>query len=1341
MLILNGCVQGGALPLFITTPSKDARVGSEYSYQVKAIAPKTGKQATIKAITIPEWLRLKAEDNITKLIGEPQKAGNYLVTLVAKDGGSENHQSFEIIVKENSQPELLLRDESIQAGTDYRRDVKVYDADGDKITVEVINIPQGLICTPKDNCSVVAGNIASQGEYTLRFSLSDGFAVTEASFKLKVKNENATPEIITVPEEKVVAGGEYRYVVQAIDNNLDNILTLKALKNPSWLEFEDLGKGVGVLKGTAGEGDIGKHEIMLQVEDNHDPKASQTQEFMLEVTKPNSPPIFESLPNTNAREENAYEYQIQVKDDDKDPIQICPDDDSVSNCVFPTWLNLEDKGNGIGILKSAGEVTKEQRGSHFVVLVATDGKVETKQSFTLVVSDSNFAPSFIELPLADAPEDKLYVGTIKVSDNDGPKSPVKITVTINPPQGKSSEWLKFTDHQDNTAILEGIPTEEHRGSYQIILKADDGKAATEQTVTIVVGDVNKAPEFTQLPLADAPEDKVYKATIIATDEDGPAELKITAEIIPPTGKDNWLTFTDQGDGVATLEGTPTEEHRGSYQIILKANDGKVITEQTITIVVGDVNKAPEFTQLPLADAPEDKTYKATITATDEDGPAELKMTSEIIPPTGKGNWLTFTDQGKGVAILEGMPTVDNRGTYQVALRAFDGKATTEQVVAIVVSDVNQAPSFVDSPNINATEDSLYSQDIRVQDPDGFPEELSVNVAQTPDWLTGWFDLTNNIIRLEGTPKNDDVGQHGVVLKLSDGKAEKELSFTLFVANTNDPPYFDFEEAVRTGGLVGTYIDNSVRYMFPHKANLNVSEYFKDPDIAHGDRLVFRATQTDGSSLPSWLQLDEIGGNFFWNGNNIEGITKFEVFITATDSSNNSSKVRITIENPEIQFSISGDDFATDIATDDFETYIVGYTRDKEKSFDSDAFIRKYDSEGNILWTDRFGHLGDDRANSIAIYTGHGFCHPDDQVISSYGIYVVGDTQSDLEGSNSSGNAFIRKYDRDGTVVWTKQFGSITTPSATATAIAVDDFYGCIYVVGSAFNVANDSLDAFIHKYDGDGNLLWTDQFGGNEYYYDYDGANGIDLDLWGNIYVVGSTTNLTPTDHGGVDAFIRKYNGGGYDSDHNVNWTKQFGTSGYDSATGVAIDYYDHDGKVYVVGITNGPNLDGAFIQRYNSKGKVVWTDQFDTVDYTFTLDIMVNDDTIYLVGAGCSKDDNSDLLANVPFIRQYNHRGNLVWNYCSSYDLDYSGIAIGEINHHTGIYVVGKSDSHSPYIVIHKYYHLDPYNQPPYNNNIHYEGRNCDTTTNQPTEANPDGIFIYTGAKSECILWKNWRE
>ncbi len=225
-------------------------------------------------------------------------------------------------------------------------------------------------------------------------------------------------------------------------------------------------------------------------------------------------------------------------------------------------------------------------------------------------------------------------------------------------------------------------------------------------------------------------------------------------------------------------------------------------------------------------------------------------------------------------------------------------------------------------------------------------------------------------------------------------------------------------------------------------------------------------------------------------------------------------------------------------------YVVGGTRGalpgQTSSGLEDAFLRKYDSSGNVLSTSQFGTSSSESASAVGLDGGGN-------------VYVVGTTSGTLPGQTSSGgnDAFVRKYDSLGNVLWTHQFGTSAIESAPAIAV---DGSGNVYVVGTTTGTlpgqtAAGFKDVFIRKYEGSGNVLWTRQFG-------TDGADwvefgSVDVDVNGNVYVVGLAGGAFPgqTSSGLDDAFLRKY-----DSAGNILMTLQFGTSSSDVASGVGVD-------------------------------------------------------------------------------------------------------------------------------------------------------------------------------------------
>ena len=114
------------------------------------------------------------------------------------------------------------------------------------------------------------------------------------------------------------------------------------------------------------------------------------------------------------------------------------------------------------------------------------------------------------------------------------------------------------------------------------------------------------------------------------------------------------------------------------------------------------------------------------------------------------------------------------------------------------------------------------------------------------------------------------------------------------------------------------------------------------------------------------------------------------------------------------------------------------------------------------WVRQFGTSGQDESLGVTIG-------------GSGGIYITGLTYGDLDGNSNAGegDAFLTKYDAEGNRVWTKLLG--TDEHDKSRGVAADGLGG-IYITGLAEQA--EQSGAFLTKYDTAGNKVWTNNMGG-----------------------------------------------------------------------------------------------------------------------------------------------------------------------------------------------------------------------------------------------------------------------
>ena len=153
---------------------------------------------------------------------------------------------------------------------------------------------------------------------------------------------------------------------------------------------------------------------------------------------------------------------------------------------------------------------------------------------------------------------------------------------------------------------------------------------------------------------------------------------------------------------------------------------------------------------------------------------------------------------------------------------------------------------------------------------------------------------------------------------------------------------------------------------------------------------------------------------------------------------------------------------------------------------------------------------------------------DDEVLAvattSDAVYVVGECNGAMDGQTQVGSkdAFLKKYSLDGVAAWTTQFGSVLSDSATAVKV---DSSGNVIVAGQTYGDFSGSnagnSDVFVAKFTSAGVLEWKQQRGGTG----TENTWALDIDDSNNIYVTGDTDGDldSKTSFGGTDMFLMKF--------------------------------------------------------------------------------------------------------------------------------------------------------------------------------------------------------------------------
>jgi len=260
----------------------------------------------------------------------------------------------------------------------------------------------------------------------------------------------------------------------------------------------------------------------------------------------------------------------------------------------------------------------------------------------------------------------------------------------------------------------------------------------------------------------------------------------------------------------------------------------------------------------------------------------------------------------------------------------------------------------------------------------------------------------------------------------------------------------------------------------------------------------------------------------------------------------------------------GNDEIRAVAQDaDGNVFAAGYTSGP-KGQGLDAFVARYDAEGVEVWSTRFN--GPDSRTDVF----------DAMTIDADGNLVVGGYSQSTVSSN---DVFLRKLDpADGSPLWSRVFPGPNGGADLVWDVGVSPA-GHIYAAGYQEGPAGEGRNAWLAKYDTDGNEIWSRSFNGPE---------SLDDQLIG-LAVVGEDDVVVSGHENGAEypwrAIVRRYDGLGM-----IVWTDRYagGTGEGAHAFGMSAD--PDDGQLIMTG---GERIDGVrhlLVRKYDPEGGELWT-------------------------------------------------------------------------------------------------------------------------------------------------------
>ena len=263
------------------------------------------------------------------------------------------------------------------------------------------------------------------------------------------------------------------------------------------------------------------------------------------------------------------------------------------------------------------------------------------------------------------------------------------------------------------------------------------------------------------------------------------------------------------------------------------------------------------------------------------------------------------------------------------------------------------------------------------------------------------------------------------------------------------------------------------------------------------------------------------------------------------------------------------------------------------------FLAKYEADGHHLWSARHGgsdgsafDVAVDRSNRILL-TGY--------------FGGTGDLGGETLTSVAFVDAFLAKYESDGTHIWSSLYGGAGGMAGHQGRSVAADGEGNVVLLGDFMEwidlgagplVGAGLMDVFLAKFDPNGNHLFSRGFVDPEFQY----SSAVSLDDNGQVLASGVFMGTVDfggdplTSAGGFDIFLAKY-----DANLDHIWSRRYGDAQEQIAEGVAMD---GAGNVVCAGFFQGSvdfgggpltsaHGEDVFLARLDPDGNHLWSARF----------------------------------------------------------------------------------------------------------------------------------------------------
>ena len=594
------------------------------------------------------------------------------------------------------------------------------------------------------------------------------------------------------------------------------------------------------------------------------------------------------------------------------------------------------------------------------------GTLTDTDTIAITITAVNDAPSITSTATTTATEDTLYTYTASVTDVDDANDGTHLTWSLsNAPSGMSVS---------STGVVTWTPANGVTTSGAVTLTVSDGgensATSSTETFTIAVTAVNDAPSITSTAGTTATEDTLYTYIASVTDVDDANDgIHLTWSL---SNAPNGMSVSSTG----VVTWTPANGVTTSGAVTLTVSDGgensAASSTETFTIAVTAVNDAPSITSTAGTSATEDVLYTYTASVTDVDDANDGTHLTWSLSNAPSGMSVSST------GVVTWTPANGVTTSEAVTLTVSDGgensAAASTESFTITVTAANDIPVISSTAITTVNEGGTYSYTFVAIDVDA-GDTLTLSAPTIPDWLA----FTANTGVLTGTPTHDQVGPHSVVLRVNDGSASVEQSFSLTVVDATPPSLtssspvngettvsfsdnlvLNFSETVVAGSGAATTID--IRNL----ADNSLLESIAIANTTISNSIVTINPVANFTPLQSYYvhigadAIDDGAGNSYVGINNNTSL----IFTIKNQAPTSNADTASTNEDESVTVNVLANDGDTDSTLNPASVTIIDAPTNGSTRLDTGSGAITYSPNANFNGTDSFTYTVDDIHNGV-----------------------------------------------------------------------------------------------------------------------------------------------------------------------------------------------------------------------------------------------------------------------------------------------------------------------------------------------------------------------------------------